>query len=347
MKKRAVVICPGRGTYSKETLGYLRNVPGPVARFLDDLDEQRRALGQPMIREIDSAPQFQPNLHTRGEHASALIYACAAADFARIDRERFEIVAITGNSMGWYLALAFAGALAPAAAFQVINTMGGMMKDEIIGGQVLYPVCDERWVASPERLATVERVVAEARRLEGVEIYPSIYLGGYLVLGANRAGVQALLQRLPAVDGYPLQLMNHAAFHTPLLQGTAARAFRELPQELFQRPSTPLIDGRGVIWQPYATALEDLYSYTFGHQVVEAYDFTAAVSVAIKEFAPDCLILLGPGSTLGGSVGQILIANNWHDLKSKTEFTEMQASSPRVLAMGRPDQRRLVMAADT
>jgi [acyl-carrier-protein] S-malonyltransferase len=40
-----------------------------------------------------------------GDNASLLIYACALADFAAIDRDRFEVVAVTGNSMGWYLAL--------------------------------------------------------------------------------------------------------------------------------------------------------------------------------------------------------------------------------------------------
>lgn len=29
-----------------------------------------------------------------------LIYACALADFAAIDRDRFEVVAVTGNSIG-------------------------------------------------------------------------------------------------------------------------------------------------------------------------------------------------------------------------------------------------------
>lgn len=339
MKKRALVVCPGRGTYTKETLGYLKQHGAHVGDFLDDADARRKLLGEPTIRELDYADQFTPALHTRGEHASSLIYACAYADFMAIDRERFDIVAVTGNSMGWYLACAFGGALDWAGGFEVINTMGSMMKQEIVGGQVIYPVCDENWVHSPERQAAVDAAITRAREREGVEVYPSIYLGGFMVLGANKPGVTALLKELPPVENYPFQLINHAAFHTPLLRDTAARAFRTLPEALFRAPTIPLIDGRGCVWQPFSTSLQDLYDYTLGHQVVEAYDFTTAVTVGLKEFAPDHVILLGPGSNLGGSIGQIMIANDWLSLKSKAAFTARQATDPFVLAMGRPDQR--------
>lgn len=343
MKKRAVVICPGRGTYTKETLGYLKQHGAHVGDFLDDIDARRSSRREPTIRELDYAEAFQPQVHTRGENASSLIYACSYADFMAINRDKFDIVAVTGNSMGWYLTLAFGGSLDWAGAFEVINTMGSMMKDEIIGGQVIYPICDENWVRSPERMAVVEAAVERASQQNGVEIYPSIFLGGFIVLGANKPGVQALLKELPAFENYPFQLINHAAFHTPLLRDVAARAFQTLPETLFQPPSVPLIDGRGCVWQPYSTSIDDLYHYTLGHQVVEPYDFTRAVTVALKEFAPDHLILLGPGGSLGGSVGQIMIENNWKDLKNKAEFTRLQAEDPFLIAMGRPDQRALAL----
>jgi [acyl-carrier-protein] S-malonyltransferase len=342
MKKRAVVICPGRGTYTKETLGYLKQYGGPVNEFLSDLDGRRRSNGEPSITELDSEETFKPQVHTKGEHASSLIYACSYADFMAIDREKYDIVAVTGNSMGWYLTLAFGGSLDWAGAFRVINTMGGMMKDEIVGGQVIYPVCDENWKRSPERWQAVEEAVARVLQIEGTEVHASIYLGGYIVLGANKPGIAALLKELPPVENYPFQLINHAAFHTPLLRQTAEKAFQIIPENIFHSPTIPLIDGRGCVWQPYSTNTEDLYHYTLGHQVVEPYDFSRAIAVALKEFAPDNLILLGPGSSLGGSVGQILIENNWRGISSKQDFTSQQASNnPFLLAMGRPDQRGL------
>ena len=345
MKKRVVVVCPGRGTYTKETLGYLRQYGSHIGDFLADIDQRRRALGEPTISELDGAEAFRPNLHTKGEHASSLIYACSYADFMAIDRERYEIVAVTGNSMGWYLACAYGGALDWASAFTVINTMGSMMKDEIIGGQVIYPICDDKWVRSRERMAAVEAAMGRVRATAGCEVYASIYLGGYVVLGANKPGVAALLKELPPVENYPFQLINHAAFHTPLLQSTSARAFEILPSSLFQAPSVPLIDGRGCIWRRHSS-VEALYDYTLGHQVVDVYDFTRAISVALKEFAPDHFVLLGPGSTLGGSIGQIMIENDWRGVKSKEQFSTLQASAdPFLLAMGRPEQRALVARA--
>ena len=142
-KKRIVVVCPGRGSYTKETLHYLNKNGEHVREFIQDIDQRRAGINEPTISELDGADVFKPNMHTKGEHASALIYACAYADFMAIDREKFKIVAVTGNSMGWYLTLAFGESLDWAGGFAVVNTMGSMMKEEIIGGQVIYPVCDE------------------------------------------------------------------------------------------------------------------------------------------------------------------------------------------------------------
>lgn len=342
MKKRAVVICPGRGSYTKETLGYLRQFGNHVRPYLNDLDNWRASLGEPTISDLDSDSTFKPQVHTKGEHASPLIYACAYADFMAINREQYEIVAIAGNSMGWYLTLAFGGALDKRGGFEVVNTMGSMMKDGLLGGQIIYPVVDENWRPSKERVDVVNEAVNRAMQKSGQEIYLSISLGGYVVLGAEQEALNVLLKELPAFENYPFQLINHGAFHTPILRPVAERAFHTIPESLFQKPHTPLIDGRGYVWTPYSTSTEDLYHYTLGHQVVEPYDFTQSIVVALKEFAPDTLILLGPGSSLGGSIGQILIAQNWQGLDSKQAFTSRQAENPFLVAMGRADQRKFV-----
>lgn len=343
MKKRAVVICPGRGSYTKETLGYLRQYGGHVSSYLQDLDSWRSQLGEPTISDLDLDSTFKPQLHTKGEHASPLIYACAYADFMAINREAYDIVAIAGNSMGWYLTLAFGGALDKRGGFEVVNTMGSMMKSGLLGGQVIYPLVDENWRPSDKRVDDVNAAIHRASEKSGQEIYLSISLGGYVVLGAEQEALNVLLKELPPVENYPFQLINHGAFHTPILRPVAERAFSVLPESLFHKPQIPLIDGRGFVWQAYSTSVEDLYHYTLGHQVVEPYDFTKSLVVALKEFAPDVLILLGPGSSLGGSIGQILIAENWHGLDSKQAFTARQVESPLLVAMGRADQRRLVL----
>jgi len=89
--------------------------------------------------------------------------------------------------------------------------------------------------------------------------------------------------------------------------------------------------------------ISKLYDYTLGHQVVETYDFTKAVSIGVKEFAPDKIILLGPGTVLGGSIAQILIECGWLGLKNKEDFVSLQKENPYLLSMGNPEQRRLVV----
>jgi [acyl-carrier-protein] S-malonyltransferase len=342
VKERVVVICPGRGSYTKESLGYLKPYHPKLDAFIADLDQRRTRVGQPTLSELDNAEAFQPSVHTKGEHASALIYACAAADFSAINQEKFEIVAITGNSMGWYIASALAGALDWGGAFDVINTMGSMMKDKIVGGQIIYPITDENWQRDPARLKLVEEILAEVNSKDGNQAYISIWLGGYVVIGGNASALNLLLKQLPKNENYPFQLINHAAFHTPLLQETSERAFEILPQELFHRPHTPLIDGRGHTWNSYNTDEDRIYDYTLGHQVFCPYDFSTSLTVALKEFAPDRLILLGPGNSLGGAIGQILIANRWLGISSKQEFSERQKQDPFLISMGLPEQKARV-----
>lgn len=343
-KQRVVVICPGRGTYNKEELGYLESHHSDKAEMLDIIDAYRKSVNQPTVRELDSAKAYSMKTHTAGEHASPLIYACAMGDFHAIDRDKYEIVAVTGNSMGWYIALAAAGALNSQEGIEVINTMGSMMTNGIIGGQMIYPLIDENWQWDQSKVDTVNQVMADIEKVDGAEVHTSINLGGYIVFGANQQGMKELQTRLPMLeDRYPMKLYNHAAFHTPLLNETSKKAFDSLPVSLFSTPKVPLIDGQGDIWQPYSTDVNALRHYTLGPQVNTTYDFSAAIKVAIKEYAPDKLIILGPGATLGGAVAQELIKHNWQDMSCKADFIAKQKEDPFVLAMGMEKQRELVV----
>ena len=334
-KERIIVICPGRGTYTRETSGYLANFGAPAKNQIAFMDEQRKVAGLPVLSELDSSP-FKVKTHLAGEHASPLIYACSLADFLSIDQKIYEIVAITGNSMGWYIALALSGALTHENAYSLINTMGSMMKDDIIGGQIIYSVVDENWHVDE---AEKEEVLIE---IKNVGAHVSIFLGGYLVIGGEQSVLEKLLKTLPAKDNYPFQLPFHAAFHTPLLATISRKAFGLLPQSIFQKPSVSLIDWQGQIWSPFSTETEELYNYTLGHQVTNAYDFSNSITVAMKEFCPDKLVLLGPGNSLGGAIGQIMIQNNWLDIHSKKTFSSRQKENPYLISMGMEEQRKLL-----
>lgn len=339
---KAVVVCPGRGSYNKGELGYLqRNFPDGA--LLDRLDEQRTALGQATLRSLDGAARFSMAQHTRGDNASALIFAASVGDFLALDRGAVEVVAVTGNSMGWYSTLACAGALSPEDGFRVANTMGMLMQRSLIGGQVIHPFVDEDWRVPAGRraelLGTIERVAAL-----GHALHLSIDLGGMLVLAGDENGLAAFEQMVePTQQRYPKRLANHAAFHTQLMEPVAQEGRRTLPLELFRDPLLPMIDGRGAIWWPGGRDPGALRRYTLGHQVVETYDFTKAITVAAREFAPDIFIILGPGTTIGGAVAQSLVLAEWRGLSDKSAFKERQEANPVLTSMGLPEQRRHVV----
>jgi [acyl-carrier-protein] S-malonyltransferase len=343
-KQRAVVICPGRGTYNKEELGYLQRLHRDKTEIISLIDDYRDSQGQVKVSELDSMDNYSMRVHTAGENASALIYACALADYQAINRDQFDIVAVTGNSMGWYIALAVAGALAPRQAIALINTMGSMMTDGLVGGQMIYPIINDHWQIDSEKQQQVMQWLAQANQQDGCEVYVSINLGGYIVFGGNKLGLKALEALLPvAQDRYPMNLFNHAAFHTPLLNDVSTRAMSLMSAKMFTTPAVPLIDGLGQVWQPYSCNTEQLYNYTLDTQVVAPYNFSKAIEVAIKEFAPDKLIILGPGATLGGAVAQSLISHQWLNLQTKADFIAQQKQDPFILAMGLAEQRRQVV----
>ena len=147
--KTAVLICPGRGTYTKTELGSLAKFPDRalLARF----DAERARLGQETLTVLDGAQAYSVARHSRGDNASALIYACTLGD--SLSLAGVEVVAVTGNSMGWYSALACAGALSPMDGFTVVNTMGTLMQEALIGGQLVYPFMGEGWQGAPARRA--------------------------------------------------------------------------------------------------------------------------------------------------------------------------------------------------
>jgi len=340
MIKTAVLICPGRGTYNAPELGYIARHHGSPA-LLDDFDAYRVAQGQAPVSALDGADRFSARLHTSGDNASPLIYAASLLD-ARAISGAYEIVAVTGNSMGWYIALAAGGALSPMAGFEVVNTMGTLMQKHMIGGQTLYPFVDDNWQEIPGKRDELLAHVADIDGRNGAMLAVSIHLGGMLVLAGNDAGLKAFEAAVPAYDRYPLRLPNHAAFHTALQDPVAAEGRARLGPELFEAPQTPLIDGRGAIWWPGSSDVAALRDYTLGAQVTETYDFSSAVQVAAREFAPDAFIVTGPGATLGGAIAQSLIAVDWEGIDSKAAFVRQQSGTPIVIAMGREDQRGFV-----
>lgn len=341
MTRTAVVICPGRGTYNKPELGYLQSHHAQRMDLFQSFDAIRAEAEQETVTALDGAGRFTVSKYSRGDVASPLIYAASLADALAV-AEDIEVVAVTGNSMGWYIALAAGGALSPQDGFRVVNTMGTLMQDQLIGGQLVYPFVGENWENDAARKAELLADVARINASDGCDLALSIDLGGMLVLAGNEAGLKAFEVAHPTIqDRFPMRLPNHAAFHSVLQTPVAAEGRARLGAEMFGQPERPLIDGRGKIWWPGATDTQALWDYTLGHQVTETYDFTRAIQTAAREFAPDLFIITGPGATLGGAVAQSLVLANWRGMFDKAAFQLQQDTQPFLIAMGRDDQRAL------
>lgn len=344
VRRTALVVAPGRGTYGKGELGSIARLHG--ARFADliaNFDAQRRARGQPTVTELDGADRFSVATHMRGDVAAPLIYTGTALDYLSIDRDRFDVVAVAGNSMGWYSALALGGAVSVEDGFRIANAMGLNSQTHGPGGQILLQVVDDDWRPVPGLREALLALVAGIAARPGHALALSIDLAGMLVLAGNEEGLAALLAEAPPTPGRdPLRLAGHGPFHTPLMFGSSDKAKAELPLALFGGPAIPMVDGRGHIWRRFSSDPVEVRDYSFGHQILAPYDFALSVQVAVKEYAPDVIILPGPGDTLGGAIAQSLIGIGWQGIGGKADFMARQAADPILLSMGRAEQRALV-----
>lgn len=350
---RIVVAAPGRGSYNRTELRYL-------TRFSDHPDYQRRLElaaraddlrkkeGLRPVTDLDQTDQYRASLHLPGENASSLIFTCSAADMALL-REHHEICATLGNSMGWYTTLFTSGAFPFEATLRLVQTLASYQKEALIGGQVIYPVVDNQWRPDQAREQQVQEVLGRLQERENeFRAGLSIRLGGYVVLSGTRQAVEFLLQELPPLElgknRYPFQLPYHAAFHTPLMRKISRHALLDLDDLPWDRqPEVPMIDGQGRVWRPCQVTGSALRHYTLATQVLEPFDFTSTLRVALREYNPDHVVLLGPGDTLGGAIAQVMIGEGWRGVKSRDDFLAAQDSdAPPLLAMNRPEQARLL-----
>lgn len=337
--QRVLVVCPGRGSYGRDNLSSLAGMDSPS---LDLLDGLRAAWGRPTPRELDAEPAYQSRLHVAGENASILTAAVTLADLDQLDPERAEVCCVVGNSMGWYTALGYAGALSLPDCATLIETLGQYQEGNVIGGQVLYPMVGDDWRLDGARLAGVESLLARTR-----DLYWSIRLGGQAVLGGSESALAAFAAGVVPIqlgtNRFPMRLPLHSAFHTPLMEPTSARAFEDLSSLGWQAPRVPLIDGAGRVWRPRYADPAALRDYTLGEQITCPFDFQTAIRVALREYAPDLVVLPGPGSNLGGAVAQSLIAEGWQGLRSRQDFVARQETRPVLASLRWPEQRRLVV----
>ncbi|MHC4956822.1 MAG: ACP S-malonyltransferase [Planctomycetota bacterium] len=315
MSKRIALFCPGRGSYNKKSLRTLK-ADEPWVRKAEEL---RAGYGLTPLLELDGAKRFDKSIHLLTENVSPLIYVFTMLD-ARDAMDGNETVCVGGNSMGWYTALAVAGALSFEDGFRLVQEMAILQAGYKDGGQIVYPITDEEWRPDEKLRGRVDAALADAPG----EAFFSIDLGGYVVLAGSEKGVAHLLKALPPVELgpslFPFRLAGHGPYHTSLLRGVAEKAATQLARLQFKAPDVTLVDGRGARFTPWSTDPAELAAYTLGQQITTPFLFAKSVQVALREYAPDQLALPGPGNSLGGSCGQILVRERWNGVASRTEF---------------------------
>ena len=328
---RAVVAFPGRGAYTASTRGSI----APRHNWVQRADELRAGYGLPPLVELDGAAAFDARDHLRPANAAPLVFLIGLLDAERIAADH-EVVAAIGNSMGWYTALAAAGALGFDDAFRLVQEMALLQEqplpDDGPGGQVIYPLTDAAWRPDPRLAGAVDRALAAGNG----DVHRSVELGGYAVLAGSETGVDKLLADLPPVRvgerAYPLRLALHGPYHTPLVSHVADAAAEQLADLRWQAPTVPLIDGRGARFTPWTADVAAIARYTLREGVVTPFRFATALRVALREYAPDVIVLPGPGNSLGGICGQVLVAEGYRGIRSRQAFERAQRG-PRPLLL--------------
>ena len=321
-KPTAVLFCPGRGSYTKAELGFVgRNVrPGPVTQALAASDAARAQTGRPTLTEIDGAARFRPSQHLDGENAAELIYFGTMAHVEQL-RERYDILAVAGNSLGWYTALPASGALDVTSGWRLVSTMAALQK-QVKGGQVLMTTVGEDWLPN-ETLRVAVDATLHGLCARGHDYFCdySIHLGGHQVLAGTELATRELLAALPKIQvgerEFPFRLAGHGPFHTSLCLETAKTAAQQLADLPIHMPECHLIDGFGTVHSPWSADPRELLRYTVHEQVVETFDFSACVRTAMREFQPDVLLCAGPGTSLRAPVGHCVLQEGWRQLRDR------------------------------
>ena len=332
---RAAVAFPGRGSYGPTSLGSLPASHAWVRRA----DELRELAGLPLLSPIDGAERLEPTVHLRPTNAWPLTFLCGLLDAERIADDH-EVVVVTASSTGWYTALAASGALGFDDAFRLVQEMAraaeAPLPDDVRAGELIYPLTDDGWNPEQDRIVALQVALDEADG--GAAL--AVDLGAFAVVGGTTAGLDRVATALPPVSigdrAFPLRMATGDAWHTPLRGPSAETAAASLEGLAWDRPNVTLVDGRGVRFTPWSTDPAELAAQTLRGQASSTYDFATGMRVALREYAPDVVLLPGPGASLGAACAQVIVGDGYRGIRSRADFEASQAGpSPILLSMRR------------
>jgi hypothetical protein len=331
---RALVVFPGRGSYGPGSLGSLP----PQHPWVRRADELRVAEGLTPLSALDASERFDPGIHLRPTNAWPLILLCGLLDAERIADDN-EVVAVTASSTGWFTALAASGALGFDDAMRLAQEMARAAEAPLRNGdraaEIIYPLTDDAW--RPDE-GVVERVATTLAAASDAHL--AVDLGAFAVIGGLDDAVETVRLRLqPVTIGnrtYPMRLAAADGWHTPLRASAVAGAAARLGELSWERPNVTLIDGRGYRFTPWSTDPGELAAATLTGQGQATYDFAAGMGVALRDYAPDVVLLAGPGGSLGAACAQLVVMEGYRGLRTRADLEATQAGpSPLLLSLRR------------
>lgn len=327
---RAAVAFPGRGAYGPASLGSMPAAHG----WVREADALRAEAGLPALSELDAAERFTPAVHLRPSNAWPLTFVASLLDAERIADDH-EVVVVVAASTGWYTALAASGALGFDDAFRLVQAMALAAEEPLPDGhepaELVYALTSDTWDRDETRSATIDRVLSDVD--DGA--YRALELGSHAVIAGTAGAIDRVATALPPVTvggrSFPLRLATGDAWHTPLRASAAGAAAATLDALAWDTPNVTLVDGRGVRWTPWATDPAALARETLTGLADASYDFARAFRVALREYAPDAILLPGPGTTLGAACAQLIVADGYRGIRTRAEFEATQAGPNPIL----------------
>jgi hypothetical protein len=332
---RAAVAFPGKGAYGPGSLGSLP----PGHSWVRRADQLRADAGLEALSTIDHAPRFTPAIHLRPSNAWPLTFLASLLDAERIADDH-EVVVVVASSTGWYTALAASGALGFDDAFRLVQEMAAAaeepLPDDAAPAELVYPLTDEAWDHDEARSTAIDAALAEA----GPNAARAIELGSFSVVGGTAEAIERIGGALPPIEvggrSYPLRLSSADAWHTPLRSAAASAAAERIGSLSWDRPNVTLVDGRGARFTPWSTDPAALAAQSLVSHAEAPFDFARAFRVALREYVPEAVLLPGPGASLGAACAQLIVAEGYRGIRSRTEFEAIQAGpAPILLSMRR------------
>jgi len=332
---RAAVAFPGRGSYGPASLGSLR-ASHPWVRRADEL---RAEAGLDPLSGVDAANSFDAAVHLRPTNAWPLVFLCSLLDAERIADDH-EVVVVVASSTGWYTALVASGALGFDDGFRLVQEMSAAAETPLDSparpAELIYPLTDDAWQPAPDQLDGLRDALGSVNG--GAAL--AVDLGAFVVVAGTTDGIDSLAARLPQVSTaertFPLRLASADAWHTPLRATAMERAAERLDDLTWDRPNVTLVDGRGTRFTPWSTDPAELAELTLRGQGATTYDFATSLRLALREYAPDVVLLPGPGGSLGAACAQVAVGEGYRGLRSRSDFEAAQAgATPLLLSMRR------------